>query len=110
MGESDEIAADGQPKHEEPDREEQRSLLVNNHLRLLLCLQADRDASVPEIAFAVGVTERTAYRLLKELERVGYLRRRRGRPRNVYELDLDFELSDSENGSTLEDLLKILSR
>jgi PAS domain S-box-containing protein len=48
---------------------------LDNHALVLLALVGDPDATVRELAEAVGVTERTAFRVLRDLEAEGYIRR-----------------------------------
>lgn len=48
---------------------------LDNHALVLLAVVRDPDATVRELAEAVGVTERTAFRVLRDLETEGYIRR-----------------------------------
>jgi predicted transcriptional regulator len=57
---------------------------LTNHAHVLLCISQDPAIRVREIAAAVGITERSAHKILSELVEDGYvLRERRGR-RNRY--------------------------
>ncbi len=53
---------------------------LTNHGHVLLAVAADPDARVADIAARVGVTQRAALSILRDLEEGGYLTRsRRGR-------------------------------
>jgi uncharacterized membrane protein len=57
---------------------------LTNHAHVLLCVSRDSGIRLREIATAVGITERSAHKILTELVEEGYvLRERRGR-RNRY--------------------------
>jgi DNA-binding transcriptional ArsR family regulator len=67
---------------------------ITNHAQVLLYLSGHRHARVSEVAAAAQITERAAYRILRELEEAGYIiRSRRGR-RNLYRVDTDLPLAD----------------
>ena len=57
-----------------------------NHAHVLACLVGDPQARLRDIAARVGVTERAAHDLLRDLERGGYIRVRRVGRRNQYEV------------------------
>jgi DeoR/GlpR family transcriptional regulator of sugar metabolism len=59
---------------------------VTNYAHVLGCVAADPSARLRDIAESVGVTERTAAQLVKDLERAGYLTRTRHGRRNQYEV------------------------
>jgi predicted transcriptional regulator len=59
-----------------------------------------------EIADCVGITERAAHRIVCELEKEGYLTRRREGRRNVYDVHGAKELPhELERGARVADLL-----
>jgi DNA-binding MarR family transcriptional regulator len=57
-----------------------------NHTHVLVCLASDPDLRLRDIAARVGITERAAHDLVKDLERAGYVRVRRVGRRNRYEV------------------------
>ena len=57
-----------------------------NHGHVLACLVGDPDARLRDIADRVGITERAAHDLVRDLERGGYIRVRRVGRRNQYEV------------------------
>ncbi len=66
--------------------DEPRFTFLTNHAHVLLALDADPDSRLRDVADLVGVTERRAQAIVKELDRTGYLRRERVGRRNRYEL------------------------
>jgi len=57
-----------------------------NHGHVMLCVARDRDMRLRDIAECVGITERAAQRIVRDLEAEGYLTRKRAGRRNVYEV------------------------
>jgi predicted ArsR family transcriptional regulator len=62
---------------------------LTNHAHVLLCLADDPELRVRDIAARVGITERAALRILRDLADAGYLERVRVGRRNLYRLRLD---------------------
>jgi DNA-binding transcriptional ArsR family regulator len=67
---------------------------LTNHARVLLAVARIPDVRVREIAEATGITERYAYRVLRDLDDAGYVDRRRNGRCNVYRVHLDVALGD----------------
>jgi len=65
---------------------------LTNHAHVLLCLAADPDLRIRDAAARVGITERAAIRIVRDLEEGGYLIRERIGRRNHYRLRLEHEL------------------
>ena len=59
---------------------------LTNHAHVLLCLAADPEVRLRDVADSVGLTERAAQRIVMELEVAGYLERERVGRRNRYRL------------------------
>ena len=74
--------------------------LLTHHGAMFLALADDPEIRVADLARKVGVTERTAYRLLGDLNTWGYVRRVRVGRRNHYEVD--------QNGDAMGDLGDVL--
>lgn len=70
-----------------PAEHERRWRFVTNHARVLGCIAGDPTARLRDIAFAVGVTERTAAQIVSDLEHTGYLTKTRNGRRNHYAID-----------------------
>jgi predicted DNA-binding transcriptional regulator len=60
---------------------------LTNHAHVLVCLVHDPDATVEGVAREVGITERSARRIVLDLEAAGYLSRERVGRRNRYSFD-----------------------
>lgn len=60
---------------------------LTNHGRVLLCIARDDQMRVPQIADEVGITERATRRIITELERAGYLERKRDGLTDRYRLN-----------------------
>jgi DNA-binding IclR family transcriptional regulator len=83
---------------------------LTKHTDVLLALARDPSLRVPEIAAVAEVTERSAYRILADLERAGYVSRRREGRRSRYELRVDLPLGDPVvQDSLLRDLLAVIA-
>lgn len=62
---------------------------LTNHAHVLVCIAAEPDVRLSELAMRVGIGERAVHRIVHELVDAGYLRVRKEGRRNVYEIDLD---------------------
>lgn len=62
---------------------------LTNHAHVLVCVSRDPGIRLRDIAAAVGITERTAHRILAELVDAGFVKRRRVGRRNAYEVESD---------------------
>jgi DNA-binding transcriptional ArsR family regulator len=65
---------------------------LSNHTHVLVCLAAQGDQTVREIAQKVGITERAVLRIVAELEQGGVLSREREGRRNRYAIDPEIPL------------------
>ncbi len=65
-----------------------RWALLTNHGAALLYVARHPNATVREVGDGVGVTERAAARILRDLRAEGYLRATRVGRRNSYEVDM----------------------
>lgn len=59
---------------------------LTNHGHVLLCLAAEPEKRLRDVAASVGITERAVQRIIAELEDAQYLRRKRRGRRNHYEM------------------------
>lgn len=82
---------------------------LSNYAHVLICLAEDPAARLRDVADRVGITERSAQRLITELDRAGILTRvKRGR-RNRYYIDTQAHLRHPiEEHSTVGELLKLI--
>src|SRR5881227_2928886 len=93
-------------------REMPRYQFLTNHAQVLLCVAHDPGIRLRDIAEIVGVTERSAHRIVSELVEDGYVERERIGRRNVYkvkpELPLRHPLSQETEQRRIGDLLEVL--
>jgi DNA-binding IclR family transcriptional regulator len=66
---------------------------LTNHAHVLHCVARDPGMRLRDMADCVGITERTAHRIVCELEASGYLTRHRNGARNTYEVHPDVPVS-----------------
>lgn len=79
---------------------------LTNHAHVLLCLSADPELRLRDLAERVGITERAAQRIVAELADEGYLERQRVGRRNVYTVHLELPLRHPlERAHTVGELL-----
>jgi DNA-binding IclR family transcriptional regulator len=72
-----------------------------------VCLADNPDARLRDVAARVGITERTAFRLIGELEEAGIVERAKEGRRNHYVINTEAHLRHSiEDHCTVGDLLK----
>ena len=67
---------------------------ITKHGQVLLTVARDPEATVAEVARVTGITERSAYRMLADLQQAGYVRRRKVGRHNSYEIDPKLPLRD----------------
>lgn len=85
--------------------------LLSNHGRVLMFIAADPDARLRDIALGVGITERSAHRIVSELVEGGYLTRERTGSRNSYGIKGEVELHDPLlDGHRLGDIVAAVAR
>ena len=72
---------------------EQGWSFLTNHGLVLLCVAADPEIRLRDIATTVGITERATHRIVSELVDSGYVEREREGRRNRYEVHMDRELN-----------------
>jgi len=67
---------------------------LTKHADVFLALVREPSGRVSEIAVAAGITERSTYRILADLEHAGYVRRRKEGRCNRYEVRVDLPLGE----------------
>jgi predicted transcriptional regulator len=60
---------------------------VTSHTRVLLCLARDPSIRLRDVATTVGITERAAQRIVRDLVEEGYVERQRVGRRNRYKIN-----------------------
>jgi DNA-binding MarR family transcriptional regulator len=85
---------------------------LTNHAQVLLCVAHDPGIRLRDIAETVGITERSAHRIVSELVDDGYVARERIGRRNVYKVEPELPLIHALNQETeqrrIGDLLEVL--
>ena len=82
---------------------------LTNHAHVLLCISADHSMRLREVAERVGITERAAQRIIRDLCDAGYLTRTRVGRRNHYEVNAELPLRHPvENAREVGALLQLL--
>jgi DNA-binding Lrp family transcriptional regulator len=83
---------------------------LTNHSHVLLCIAANPDILTRDIADLVGITERSAQRIISELEEAGYLSHHKIGRRNHYEIHANLPLRHPlESHLEVEALLEVLT-
>lgn len=68
---------------------------LSNHGHVLICIAKNPDIRLSEVAELVGIRERTAHRIVHELEDEGYLIVTKEGRKNLYRVNLDRPLRHS---------------
>jgi DNA-binding IclR family transcriptional regulator len=83
--------------------------LLTTHARVLVCVAHDPDIRLRDIASTVGITERTAYGIVAELTKDGYVVKERDGRRNRYRIQAERPLSEAmDRDATISELLAVL--
>jgi predicted ArsR family transcriptional regulator len=83
---------------------------LTNHAHVLVCLAADADMRMRDVARLVGITERAAQRILHDLVTAGYVSRTRVGRRNSYRLRLEQPMRHPlESGHAVRALIAALA-
>ena len=67
---------------------------LTNHARALLLIADDPQLRLRDIAGALDITERSAYRIVADLTEAGYVLKRRDGRRNHYELQTHLPMGE----------------
>ena len=83
---------------------------ITNHGLVLSYIFHNPSHTAREISINVGITERTAHKMISELEEAGYIKRRKSGRRNLYEVDPELPLRHhSKNDILVSNLLAALT-
>ena len=81
----------------------------SNYAHVLVCLADDPQARLRDVADKVGITERTAFRLINELEEANILERVKEGRRNNYVINTEAHLRHAiEEHCTVGELLETI--
>ncbi|MGB1013951.1 MAG: winged helix-turn-helix transcriptional regulator [Nannocystaceae bacterium] len=82
---------------------------LSNYAHVLVCIAREPHATLREISYAVGVTERAVHRIISELEAAEVVTHTREGRRNHYVVDTTVPLRHPlEEDKTVGDLLSVL--
>jgi predicted transcriptional regulator of viral defense system len=82
---------------------------LTNHAHVLQCIAADPTTRLRDVAETVGITERTAAQIVRDLEEAGYLTRIKEGRRNYYEVHEELPLRHPQHRHhTVGDLIRFL--
>lgn len=84
---------------------------ITNHAAVLTLLDREEHLTSREIAMALGITERSVARIIKDLETAGYITKRKEGRENRYTVNKDLPLRrhDQREVSAYE-LIQLISR
>jgi hypothetical protein len=82
---------------------------LTNHARALVCIAHDPGVRLRDIAYALDITERSAYAIVTDLAEDGYVVKEKDGRRNRYQIQGDRPLGDSIVGErTIGEVLDLL--
>ena len=84
--------------------------LITNHGLVLAAISRDAKQTIRAIGDTVGITERTAYGIVVDLESAGYIKITKVGTRNVYEINSDIPLVSRLSDASVGDLLALFAR
>ncbi len=79
--------------------------LITNHGLVLAAISRDSKQTIREIGDAAGITERTAYGIVVDLEKAGYIKRTRVGTRNKYAINPDLPIVSRLSDASVGDML-----
>jgi hypothetical protein len=83
---------------------------LTNHAQALLCIAHDPGTRLIDIAAALSITERSAYAIVDDLARAGYVVKTKDGRRNRYEVQGHLPLPDPVSRSgTIGEVLALLT-
>ena len=84
--------------------------LITNHGLVLASISRNSKKTIREIGDDVGITERTAYGIVVDLEKAGYIKRTRVGTRNKYAINPNMPLVSRLSDASVGDLLALFGR
>ena len=83
---------------------------LTNHARVLLRIAQDPGARLRDIAAALGITERSAYGIVTDLTRAGYVVKEKDGRRNRYQIQAHLPLPEpTSRERTVGEILSLLA-
>lgn len=81
---------------------------ITNHGLVLATIARHPQSTAREIGDAVGITERSAHKIIKDLEEAGYITKIKVGRKNKYKIHPDVPLKDESSDSAVSELLVML--
>lgn len=83
---------------------------LSNHGRVLLCIAHDPEVRLRDIAAELGVTERSAYGIVNDLTKAGYIVKERDGRRNRYQIEHHLPLPEAtDRNQAIGEVLGVLA-
>jgi len=83
---------------------------LTNHARVLLCIAHDPGVRLRDIAASLDLTERSAYGIVTDLARAGYIVKQRDGRRNRYQIQKHLPLPEpTSRERTVGEILALLA-
>ena len=83
---------------------------LTNHARVLLCIAHDPGVRLRDIAARASVSERTAYGIVTDLTKAGYVVKHKDGRRNRYQIQTYLPLPETDNRErTIGEILALLT-
>jgi len=81
--------------------------LITNHGLVLAAISRNSNKTIRQIGDDVGITERTAYGIVVDLEKAGYIKRTKVGTRNTYTINHDMPLVSRLSDASVGDMLAL---
>jgi len=81
---------------------------ITNHGKVLAAIANHPRKTAREIGDSVGITERTAHKIILELEEAGYITKTKVGRQNQYQIHPDVPLKDEMSDASVGELLAML--
>ena len=81
--------------------------LITNHGLVLAAISRNSKKTIRQIGDDVGITERTAYGIVVDLDNAGYIKRTKVGTRNMYAINPDMPLVSRLSDASVGDLLEL---
>jgi predicted glycoside hydrolase/deacetylase ChbG (UPF0249 family) len=83
--------------------------LITNHGLVLAAISRNSKKTIRQIGDDVGITERTAYGIVVDLEKAGYIKRAKVGTRNIYTINHDMPLVSRLSDASVGGMLALFS-
>ena len=83
--------------------------LITNHGLVLAAISRNSKKTIREMGDDVGITERTVYGIVVDLEKAGYIKRTKVGARNTYAINPDMPLVSRLSDVSVGDLFALLN-